>query len=409
MAGEKKLNALQVSRLITPGMHRVDDHLYLQVKSRTSRSWIVRYTFQGRAGYLGLGGLNKLPLVDARKKAAEALALLGNDVDPVLQKRAAKQRRELEAAKRVTFREAADRYVALHRESWRSEKHRAQWDGTLAAYAFPVIGNLSVSEIDTGLVMRVLEPIWQEKPETASRLRGRIETVLSWAQARGLRSGDNPARWRGHVENLLPAKSKVRKVRHHPALPYTEIGAFMVELRAREGIASSMLQFAILCAARTGEVLGARWSEIDLKQRVWTVPADRMKSGREHRVPLSDAALAVLEDMRQIQRSDLVFAGDKPGQPFSNMAMLAVLKRMSRPDLTTHGFRSTFRVWAADQPGNWRDVAEAALAHVVGDDTERAYNRGDLFEKRRKLMAAWGGYRSRPAVSGDVVPMRAPA
>lgn len=408
MAGEK-LTALEVSRLVTPGMHRVDDHLYLQVRSRTSRSWIVRYTLEGRPGYLGLGGLNKLSLADARKKAAEALASLGNGIDPVKQKRAAKQRRELEAAKCVTFREAADRYVALHRESWRSEKHRAQWDGTLAAYAFPIIGNLPVQEIDTGLVMRVLEPIWAEKPETASRLRGRIETVLSWAQARGYRTGDNPARWRGHVENLLPAKSKVRKVRHHPALPYTEIGAFMLELSAREGIASSMLQFAILTAARTGEVLGAQWSEIDLKQRVWTIPGDRMKAGREHRVPLSDAAIAIILDMAAIKQSDLIFPGVKSGEPLSNMAMLATLRRMDRADLTTHGFRSTFRVWAADQPGNWRDVAEAALAHVVGDDTERAYNRGDLFEKRRKLMDAWATYCDRVPVSGDVVPMRAPA
>jgi integrase len=408
MAAEKRLTALEVSRLVTPGMHRVDDHLYLQVRSGTSRSWIVRYTFQGRPGYLGLGGLNKLSLADARSKAKAALALLGNDIDPVLQKRAAKQRRELEAAKCVTFREAADRFVAGHRESWRSDKHRQQWDSTLATYAFPVIGNLPVNEIDIGIVLKVIEPIWSEKPETASRLRGRIETVIDWATARGYRSGDNPARWRGLLENLLPAKSKVRKVRHHPALPHTEIGAFMVELRAREGAAASMLQFAILCAARTGEVLGSRWSEIDLKQRVWTVPADRMKAGREHRVPLSASAVAILEKMAEIKQSDFVFPGDKSGQPFSNMAMLAALRRMNRADLTTHGFRSTFRTWAADQPGNWRDVAEAALAHVVGDDTERAYNRGDLFEKRRKLMDAWARYCSTPA-RGDVIPMRAPA
>ena len=375
MASEKRLTALEVSRLVTPGMHRVDNHLYLQVRSGTSRSWIVRYSFQGRPGYLGLGGLNKLSLADARSKAKAALALLGNDIDPVAQKRAAKQRRELEAAKRVTFREAADRYVAGHRESWRSDKHRQQWDSTLATYAFPIIGNLPVSEIDIGIVLKVIEPIWSEKPETASRLRGRIETVLDWATARGYRTGDNPARWRGLLENLLPAKSKVRKIRHHPALPYTEIASFMLKLRAREGIASSMLEFTILCAARTGEVLGARWSEIDLNARVWTVPADRMKSGREHRVPLSAPAVAILEKMAELKQSNLIFPGTKDGEPLSNMSMLALLRRMNRADLTVHGFRAAFRTWAADQPGNQRDVAESALAHVVGDGRARLRTR----------------------------------
>jgi integrase len=304
----------------------------------------------------------------------------------------------LDAAKATTFRECSARYIASHRAGWRNPKHAAQWQATLATYAEPVIGGLSVQAVDTALVLKVLEPIWTVKPETAGRVRGRIESVLDWAKARGYSTGENPARWRGHLDKLLPPRSKVRRAEHHAALPYAELPGFLVSLPQQEGIAARALEFAILTAARTGEVIGARWSEMDLLDKTWTLPAARMKSGREHRVPLSPRALAILKEMQAHRHADdaFVFPGAKPGRPLSNMAFLMLLRRMRRTDLTAHGFRSSFRNWAAERTNFPAEVAEMALAHTVSDKTVAAYNRSDLFDRRRRLMAAWATFCTVP-------------
>jgi integrase len=303
-------------------------------------------------------------------------------------RKAARQTTQLAAAKAVTFKECARRYIAAHQPGWQNPKHAAQWGSTLEAYVYPVFGDFPIQGVDVGLVLKALEPVWTTKPETASRVRGRIERIFDWATARGYRQGENPARWRGHLENLLPKKTKIRRVKHHAALPYPEIGAFISQLRRHGGIASSALEFAILTAARTNEVVGARWSEIDLPERLWTIPAERMKVGKEHRVPLSDAAVAIVKQMQTVRSSDFVFPGGSIRRPISNMAMLMVLRRMGRSDLTTHGFRSSFRDWVAERTGFPAEVAEMALAHAVGDKVEAAYRRGDLYQKLRQLAEA---------------------
>jgi integrase len=306
----------------------------------------------------------------------------------------------------MTFDQCRDAYIAAHRASWRNAKHQVQWVSTLAAYASPTLGNLPVQSIDVALVMKVLEPIWSAKPETSSRLRGRIERILDWAKARGFRSGENPARWRGHLDHLLPARSKIRKIRHHAALPFDEIAVFITALREREGVAARALEFVILTAARTGEALGATWDEIDFRTRTWTIAAHRMKGHREHRVPLSDDAVRVLEQVQSVQSGEFVFPGHRHYKPLSNMAMLNVLRRMGHVEVTTHGFRSSFRTWAAERTGFPREVVEAALAHVAGNKVEAAYQRGDLFDKRRRLMDEWARYCAASARGGTVVPIK---
>jgi integrase len=295
----------------------------------------------------------------------------------------------------MTFRQCAEAYIKAQATGWKNPKHAAQWPSTLGAYVYPIFGALAVQAVDVGLVMKALEPIWTEKPETASRVRGRIEAVLDWATASKYRKGENPARWKGHLENLLPKKSKVRRVEHHAALPYAELGAFMADLRQREGTAARALEFAILTAARTGEVIGATWDEVDFEARLWTIPGDRMKAGREHRVPLGEAALSILRPLYEVRTGDRVF-------PISNMAMLMLLRRMGQADLTAHGFRSTFSDWCAEQTSFPSEVREMALAHVVGDKVEAAYRRGDLFEKRRQLSEAWAAFCDSPTRIGKV-------
>jgi integrase len=316
-----------------------------------------------------------------------------------------RDQKKLEAAQAMTFDACAAAYIDTHKAGWQNAKHREQWPSTLNSYASPFFGSLPVQAIDVGLVMKALEPIWQTKPETASRLRGRIEAVLDWATVRGYRKDENPARWRGHLDKLLPARSKVRKVEHHPALPYDDLADFAAALRRQEGVASRALEFLILTAARTGEVIGARWDEVDVVEKIWVVPAARMKASREHRVPLSAAAVAVLEQMKQIREGDFVFPGGKKGKPLSNMAMLAVLKRMERGELTAHGFRSTFRDWAAERTNFSHEVAEMALAHTVSDKVEAAYRRGDLFQKRRQIMEAWARFCVTARSQAVVVPI----
>jgi integrase len=379
--------------------------LYLQVSASGAKSWIFRFMLDGRPREMGLGPVHVVPLAEARKRAAECRRMRLDGIDPIEARGAQRAQKRLEAATAMTFEQCARAYIEAHKAGWRNSKHAAQWPSTLATYAYPVFGGLPVQAVDVGLVMKVLEPIWVEKSETASRLRGRIESILDWATTRGHRQGENPARWRGHLENLLPKKSKVRRVKHHPALPYDEIADFVVELRAQEGVAARALEFLILAAARTGEVIGARWDEVDLEEKIWVVPGERMKAGREHRVPLSAAAVAVLEQMNEIREGESVFPGGKKRMPLSNMAMLALLKRMNRRNLTGHGFRSSFRDWAAELTNFPHEVAEMALAHTVGDKVEAAYRRGDLFQKRRQLMEAWSRFCGTPKSRADVVPI----
>ena len=400
-----RLTALGVSRLRSPGMHADGGGLYLQVTAASTRSWIFRFALNGREREMGLGPVYDVSLAEARQKAEACRKLKRDGIDPIEARRAERTRARLEAAKAITFKDAADAYVKAHKAGWRNAKHASQWDATLKTYVHPVFGSLPVQEIDVGLILKALEPIWTTKPETAGRVRGRIEAILDWASARGYRQGENPARWRGHLENLLPKRSKVREVEHHAALSYSEMGAFMAKLSEQNGVAARALEFLILTAARTGEVIGARWDEIDLDGKVWAVPADRMKGRKAHRVPLSAPAAAVLKRMVEIRQDDFVFPGGKAKKPLSNMSMLALLHRMGRDDLTAHGFRSTFRDWAAEHTTCPAELAEMALAHTVGNKVEAAYRRGDMFKKRRELMDDWANY-CMIAQAGKVVDIR---
>ncbi|WP_018263341.1 tyrosine-type recombinase/integrase [Methylobacterium sp. WSM2598] len=376
-----------VAKLKSPGMYGDGNGLWLQI-TPGGKSWIFRFTLHGRAREMGLGSSAIYSLAEARERAVACRKLVNEGIDPIEARREKRRDTALDSAKSITFKECAEAYIRAHAAGWRNPKHAAQWTATLANYAYPVFGELPVAAVDTALVMRVLEPIWTTKTETASRVRGRIESVLDWAKTRNHREGENPARWRGHLQNLLPKRSKVQKVQHFPALPYDEIGPFLSQVRGLGGVAPRALEFVILTACRTGEVIGARWIEINLNERIWTIPAERMKAGREHRAPLSDAALAVLEPLRAAG-GDYVFPGSRRGKPLSNMAMLELLKRIKREDLTVHGFRSTFRDWAAERTNFPREVAEAVLAHTLENKVEAAYRRGDLFEKRRELMDEW--------------------
>jgi integrase len=401
-----KMTALAVDKAKRRGYYGDGGGLFLQVSASGSKSWVFRFKDAGRLREMGLGATHTIGLAEARERARECRRLRLDGIDPIEARKVTRSRARLDAAEAMTFKDCAERYIASHRAGWRSPTHAAQWPSTLGTYVYPVFGSFSVQTVDVGLVLKALEPIWTTKPETASRVRGRIESVLDWATARGYRQGDNPARWRGHLENLLPKKSKMRRVKHHAALPYVEIGDFMAQLKQQEGVAAEALEFTILTAARTGEVIGARWPEINFAERLWTVPVERMKSGKEHRVPLSAAALAILEQMRAIRQDDFIFPGGKARRPMSNMAMAMTLRRMGRADLTVHGFRSSFRDWAAERTGFPSEVAEMALAHAVGDKVEAAYRRGDLFEKRRQVMDAWGRFAT-AAPDGNVVSISA--
>jgi integrase len=384
--------------------------LYLRVTPPSACSWVVRYMLDGKAREMGIGSYPAVSLETARESAERWRKVKAEGRDPIAVREAERASERSHAAKAVTFRHCADSYIEAHRESWKNAKHVAQWGATLQTYVYPEMGALPVAEIDVGLVHKALEPIWKAKPETARRVRGRIEAILDWAKARGYRGGENPARWKGHLENLFPARAKVRSVEHHPALPYRELPAFMTKLAAEEGLGARALQFAILTAARTNEVILADWAEIDFDNAVWTVPAKRMKAKREHRVPLSKPALAVLrEQVRTTGGKSYIFPGARPKRPLSNMAMLKTLERMGRDDITVHGFRSTFRDWVEESTNYAGTVAEAALAHVVGDKVEAAYRRGDLFEKRRRLMTAWATFCMTPIQKGQVIPIKTSA
>lgn len=392
-----RFTALAVKRLVTPGRHGDGGGLWLQVRDAERRSWLFRYRLHGRDREMGLGPLVDVPLAEARDAAAGCRKLVLAGIDPIEHRRA-QRAGQAAAAGANTFREVATRYIDAHKAGWRNDQHKYQWTQTLTTYAYPHLGDRPVGLVDTAAVMRALEPIWRTKSETATRLRGRIEAVLDYATAHGWRTGDNPARWRGHLSNLLPAPRTVVKVEHHAALPYGEVAAFMVRLAGQGGTAALALRFVILTACRTGEAIGARWQEVDLERAVWTVPGERMKAGREHRVPLSAPALAILAGLALPDPAPnaFVFPGNA-GKALSNMAMTALLRRMDRGDLTVHGFRSSFRDWAAEETNYSREVAEMALAHTLKDKTEAAYRRGDLFAKRAALMADWATFCTPPA------------
>jgi integrase len=387
-----RLSAVRVQGVRKPGYYGDGGGLYLRVAPGGAKGWIFRYGGRGRRRDMGLGGYPSIGLAKARELAGDCRGMIAAGLDPIAARNEKRAAAAVEAAKAMTFDDCATAYITAHEAAWRNPKHRQQWKNTLSTYVSPVLGKLPVAAVDTGLVLKVLEPIWARKPETASRVRGRMEAVLDWAKVRGYRTGENPARWRGHLDHLLPAKSKVRKVEHHAALPYAQVGAFVASLHEQPGISAHALEFLILTATRTGETLGATWDEVDIGAKLWTIPAGRMKAGKEHRVPLSDAALAVLKEMREIRHSDYVFPGGRDRRPLSEMSLLMLLRRMKQGDITAHGFRSTFRDWAAERTTFAREVAEMALAHAIPDAVEAAYRRGDLVDKRRKLMDAWAAY-----------------
>ena len=384
-----RLSNLKVERAKRPGMYADGGSLYLRVAEGGSKQWIFRYTVNGRNRDMGLGPVHTLTLAEARERATEARKLRLDGIDPIANKRARVAALRAADAKAKTFADCVKGFIEDNESSWTSVKHRRQWETSLIKYTYPILGSLPVAAIDTPLVLRVLKPIWDAKRETASRLRGRIENVLGWATVHHYRSGDNPARWNGLLEHALPA---VVKGDHHAALPYTQVASFMQALRKDTGIVARALEFITLTAVRLGEATGATWDEIDLEAKTWTIPASRMKADQEHRVPLSDAAISVLKTVREIRQSDYVFAGFKPGRPIGGDALRELIKKLAGADVTVHGLRSTFRDWAAEQTNVQREVAEVALAHAIPDAVEAAYRRGDLFDKRRKLMGAWAAY-----------------
>ncbi|MBK1643586.1 integrase [Thiocapsa imhoffii] len=380
-----------------PGRHSDGGGLLLQVSPTGVRKWILRYQISGRRRDLVMGHYPEVTLAAARAKAAQLRSMARSGQDPAIQ--------PATPLATPTFTQAAARYIRSHRHGWKNRKHARQWVATMKTYARPIIGAKAVDAVTTEDILAILKAIWTTKTETAKRVQGRVENILDWCAARQYRDQSNPARWRGHLDHLLPKPTKVRRVQHHPAMPYTEVPRFLVELAAVEGVAALALRFAILTATRTGETLGARWEEIDLEAAVWTIPAERMKAAREHRVPLTEAALSILRALPQVSGEVWVFPGARQGRPLSAMALLMTMRRLgygvngTRGAYVPHGFRSSFRDWCGEVSSYPREVAEAALAHVNADKVESAYARGDLFMKRRRLMAAWSDWCARSPAS----------
>ena len=405
----KEMGAVEVAALKTPGLYFVGgvQGLALQVTPAGARSWTLRAVVGGKRRDMGLGSYSPsgTTLAKARTAALEARELIKQGIDPIQRQQEAQSALRASMAEALTFKECAEKYIKTHAAGWKNVKHQQQWRNTLAQHAYPVFGELLVRDVNLPQVMAVVEPIWETTNETASRLRGRIELVLDWAAARGLRDGLNPARWRGHLDKLLAKPSKVNNREHHAALPVGDVGAFMVRLRAADGMGARALEFVILTAARSGEVRGATWAEIDVASKVWTVPAGRMKAGKEHRVPLSEPALALLAALPRMAGTELVFPAARGGM-LSDMTLSAVLRRMGVPAVP-HGFRSTFRDWASERTNYPRDVAEMALAHAIANKVEAAYRRGDMFEKRALMMADWAQFLARVEQPGQVLAFKA--
>jgi integrase len=394
-----QLTTRKIETAKKPGYYCDGAGLYLQVSKYGTKSWAYRFMLNGRSREMGLGSIATFTLKEARERARECRQLVAKGIDPIEERKAKRDAAQVQEAARITFQQAAEQYMSAHSSSWKNGKHRDQWKTTLESYAYPVMGKLPVDAIDLPHVLKVLEPIWHTKTETASRLRGRIERILAWATVRKYRRGENPARWTGHLSEMLPSKQKIRKARHLPALPFAELSAFMAELQKRQRISARALEFTILTAARTSEVIGAKWAEV--ADGLWTVPGERMKGGKEHAIPLSKRAVEILENLPR--ESDYVFPGARHGARIGSTAMLELLRGMKGDGLTVHGFRSTFRDWAGDQTNFAREVIEAALAHRLKDKAEAAYRRSDALEKRRRLMEAWARYCNSPAAKGEVV------
>jgi integrase len=398
------LHRLTVKELpaLGPGWHCDGGQLYLFVGTPGTGSWVFRYSGKN----MGLGSLSTVSLAEARDLAHACRALRAAGIDPREKREAERAATKVAAAKAVSFDQCVAAYIKAHGPGWRNPKHRQQWENTLKTYCSPVIGALPIGSVDVGLVLQVLEPIWLTKPETAGRVRGRIEVIIDWAKARGYRDGENPARWRGHLDHLLLRRSKVRAVQHHPALDYNKLPAFMVALRERPGVAARALEFTILTAARSGETRGATFAEINFAAKLWTVPGERMKGGREHRVPLGPRALEIVGEMMSDASDSVlpIFPGAHPRRPLSDMSITAVLRRM-KLDVVPHGFRSTFKTWASERTNFQRETVEAALAHVTGDKVEAAYQRGDMLDKRRRLMNAWASFTATALTTADVIPI----
>lgn len=388
----KELSALQVSRLTESGHHAVGGvtGLYLYITPTGARSWVLRTLIAGKRRHMGLGAFPSVTLAMAREKARAARSEVEAGVDPIAARSEVLKKLKEENLNAVTFERAANAYIEAHGDTWKNPKHRAQWSATLATYAFPVIGSLQTAHVTQAHVLAVLEPIWKTKNETAARLRGRIEAVLDWATVRGYREGENPARWKGRLDKLLPAPGKIQKTVHRKALTIDAVPQFMRDLHDKEGIAARALEFVVLTAARSGEVRGATWSEIDLDAAVWVVPGDRMKAGREHRVPLCTQAVELLKKMPRFVGNEHVFPSPR-GKVLSDMALLAVMRRME-VDAVPHGFRSTFRDWVGERTDYPRELAEQALAHTLESKVEAAYRRGDALEKRRTMMQEWSDF-----------------
>ena len=411
-----RLSALRVTKLTKQGLYGDGGGLSLQITANGVKSWLLRFMVAGKSFGMGLGPTHTVSLIEARQKALDARKLLISGINPLIAKKQNQIAAALVNAKMMSFDQCAKAYILAHKASWKNAKHLEQWTKTLNTYASPVFGYLPVADIDTGLVMKCLAPIWESKSETASRIRGRIESVLGWATTSGYRTGENPARWKGHLKNLLATISKSSRTKNHPSLQWHRIGAFMAALRGREGVAARAVEFAILTACRSGEVRGARWTEFDTTGKVWTIPAERMKAKREHQVPLSNAAIDLLKSIPISRETDAVFTGMK-GQPLSDMSLTAVIRRMNDTDkpewvdangdrITVHGFRTTFRMWTAETTSYPREVAEHALAHQLPDAVERAYQRGSQFAKRTGLMTDWSMYCSTTQTDAVVKPIR---
>ena len=408
MGIRNRLTALKVQGIIKRGergFYNDGAGLHLQISKWGTANWVYRYTYRGTTRWMGLGSADDFTLAKAREQCGEQRDKLKAKQDPLAERDAQRLQTRMEAARRCTFDEACDRFIAAHEPSWKNPKHRQQWHNSLQTYVRPILGHMPVSEIETGDVMRCLEPIWKTKTETASRVRGRIEKVMDWAKAHGYRDGENPAAWKGHLANLLPAKGKITKVQHHPAMPYAQVPSFMATLRNAQHVSARALEFTILTAARTGEVIGAKMHEFNLSKRVWEIPAARMKSEHPHTVPLTPRMIEILQDVANRHEGEFAFVNPQTGRKLSDMAMAELLKSL-RPDVTVHGFRSSLRDWLAEQTSFPHDLCEMALAHAVKDGTVKAYKRTDLLEKRRALMGAWDQYCGTPRPACDVVPLR---